>query len=423
MPTRLNHEGGSIAPAALAQLQRRADRLLRICGHPGAELSLLLVDDRRMEELNSHYRGKRQPTNVLAFALWDAAETPRRSGGRWPGNKIGTKTNWGHGAKLNAQRHSLPGDALLGDVVISLDTAQREADLGGVSREQRLSWLLIHGLLHLLGFDHERSPSEEAAMVEAERQLQLRLNQDERRDTMIKLAVNVDHVATLRQARGGSEPDPVLAASICELAGAAGIVVHLREDRRHIQDRDLRLLRQTVKSKLNLEMAIVPEIIDFALDLKPDMVTLVPEKRQELTTEGGLDVQGHKKKLAKVIAKMNQAGIPVSLFVDPDTNQIKTAAAIGATFIEIHTGPYCDANNEAEQYREFHLLAAAAEEALAAGLRVNAGHGLNYLNSSRVAALGTIEELSIGHAIITRAIMVGLKKAVREMLTVIRRNE
>ena len=173
---------------------------------------------------------------------------------------------------------------------------------------------------------------------------------------MIKLAVNVDHVATLREARGISEPDPVLAAGICELAGAEGIVVHLREDRRHIQDRDVRLLRQTVKTKLNLEMGAAEEIIQFALDLVPDMVTLVPEKRKELTTEGGLNVAGQKKKLTAVIARMSDAGIPVSLFIDPDSRQIEAASNVKATFVEIHTGRYADATTEEERDREFQLI-------------------------------------------------------------------
>ena len=192
--------------------------------------------------------------------------------------------------------------------------------------------------------------------------------------------------------------------------------MHLREDRRHIQDRDVILLRQTVKTKLNLEMGATPEIIKFALELKPDMVTLVPEKRKELTTEGGLNVAGQKKKLTGVIAQMNDAGIPVSLFIDPDSRQIEASHRVGATYVEIHTGRYCDAVNEEETEQEYELVAAAAEEAYEAGLMVNAGHGLNYVNTTRVASLETIEELSIGHAIMARAIIVGLDQAVREML-------
>ncbi|HHD56580.1 MAG TPA: pyridoxine 5'-phosphate synthase [Desulfobulbaceae bacterium] len=237
---------------------------------------------------------------------------------------------------------------------------------------------------------------------------------------MPHLAINVDHVATVRQARGITEPDPVLAAGICELAGAEGIVVHLREDRRHMQDRDVRILRQTIKTKLNLEMAAVKEIINIALDIKPDMITLVPEKRKELTTEGGLDVIGNEKKLKKTIGKMRKASIPVSIFIDPDAAQIEAAADIGATFVELHTGRYCDATSQKERDMEFRLIEQSAELAFESGLRVNAGHGLDYLTTARVAALPTIEELSIGHAIISRAVLVGLDQAVREMIAIVK---
>lgn len=240
---------------------------------------------------------------------------------------------------------------------------------------------------------------------------------------MTHLAINVDHVATIRQARGIIEPDPVTAAAICELAGASGIVVHLREDRRHIQDRDVHLLRQTVKTKLNLEMGVAKEIIDIALNLKPDMVTLVPEKRLELTTEGGLNVTSQKKRLAGTIEQMEKAGIPVSLFIDPDSKQIQASHDIGATFVEIHTGRYCNASSGKKRDYEFQLIASAAQEAYETGLRVNAGHGLDYQTTARIAALETIEELSIGHAIISRAVFTGLEKAVREMLAIIRSAE
>ena len=237
---------------------------------------------------------------------------------------------------------------------------------------------------------------------------------------MTHLAINVDHVATIRQARGVNEPDPVAAAAICELAGASGIVVHLREDRRHINDRDVRLLRETIKTRMNLEMGANKEIIEIALALKPDMVTLVPEKRQELTTEGGLDVRGQKKKLEKTIARMTKAKIPVSLFIDPEPEQVKASLEIGATYVELHTGRYCDAGNEEEQEREYQFIVAAAEEAYQMGLRVNAGHGLDYRTTAKIAALDTIDELSIGHAIISRAVFVGLDQAVREMLAIVR---
>lgn len=390
-----DQRGDGVSPGTAACLRRRAGVLLNLCGRGEDELSLLLTDDPAIRELNRRYRNKDIPTNVLAFAQHDAPDMvlPPEMGGR-----------------------------MLGDVVISYETAHREAEALGIGAEEQLTRLLIHGLLHLLGHDHELSPREAEIMFRREEELRQRVQQMETgREKMVQLAVNVDHVATLRQARGIKEPDPVLAAGICELAGAAGIVVHLREDRRHIQDRDVLLLRQTVKSKLNLEMAASREIIDFALNLKPEMVTLVPEKRKELTTEGGLDVKGQRKRLGKVVSELNQSAIPVSLFIDPEREQIASAAEVGATFVEIHTGRYCDAVNEAERDREFGLVADAAEEALNAGLRVNAGHGLDYHTTARVAALGTIEELSIGHAIMARAILVGLDRAVREMLAVISR--
>lgn len=238
---------------------------------------------------------------------------------------------------------------------------------------------------------------------------------------MPHLAINVDHVATIRQARGTTEPDPVTAAAICELAGASGIVVHLREDRRHMQDRDIHLLRQTIKTRMNLEMGATKEMIGIALDLGPDMVTLVPEKRQELTTEGGLDVLSQKKKIAKAIAQFAKKDIPVSLFVDPDPDQINVSKEIGATYVEIHTGRYADAENEDIRNKEFQLIAECAEHAYQLGLKVNAGHGLDYRNTARVAALDSIEELSIGHAVISRSVYVGIENAVREMLDIIRK--
>ncbi len=217
---------------------------------------------------------------------------------------------------------------------------------------------------------------------------------------MVQLAINVDHVATLRQVRGITEPDPVQAAGICELAGAAGIVTHLREDRRHIQDRDVRILRETVKTKLNLEMGAAEEIIGIALELKPAMVTLVPEKRQELTTESGLDVASQQEHLAVVIARMTKADIPVSLFIDPVSKQILASKMVGATFVEIHTGKYSDAVSEREEKREFELIAASAKEAHAAGLRVNGGSRLGlpkYFPDSRPARNRRTEHRSCRH--------------------------
>ncbi|RLB68057.1 MAG: pyridoxine 5'-phosphate synthase [Deltaproteobacteria bacterium] len=232
---------------------------------------------------------------------------------------------------------------------------------------------------------------------------------------MVKLGVNIDHVATIRQARGISEPDPVAAAVLAELAGADGITIHLREDRRHIQDRDVFLLRQVIKTRLNLEMALAPEIIAIAEQVKPESVTLVPEKREELTTEGGLDVIGQLEAVKNAVRRFQQHGIIVSLFIDPDPDQIQAARQVGADFIEIHTGRYCDAGSPEEQDKEFNQIEAACVLARSLNLGVNAGHGLNYRNVQPVAAIPGIHELNIGHSIIGRAVLVGLERAVREM--------
>jgi pyridoxine 5-phosphate synthase len=254
---------------------------------------------------------------------------------------------------------------------------------------------------------------------------------------MLKLGVNIDHVATLRQARYRSaqypagnprelsgaipEPDPVWAAIEAELAGAHGITVHLREDRRHIQDRDVRLLRQTIRTRLNLEMADVPEIIAFAEEVKPDEVCLVPEKRQEVTTEGGLNVVGAAKSLARAIARLKKAGIVVSLFVDPDARQIRAAADVGADLVELHTGTFANARHELEEAAEIKKLTTAADLAHKLGLRVNAGHGLNYQNTPAILAVPHLETLNTGHSIMSRALFVGLQQAVREMLALMNR--
>jgi len=237
---------------------------------------------------------------------------------------------------------------------------------------------------------------------------------------MAGLAVNVDHIATLRQARGINYPDPVAAAVLAELAGADGIVVHLRGDRRHIQDRDVYLLRKIVLSKLILEMAATDEMIKIASDIKPDLVTLVPEKREELTTEGGLDILTHTATVEKAILALHEQQIPVSLFIDPDTEQIKRALEINADMIEIHTGAYCDATNPAEKDAAFASVIEAAKKAAQLNLGVNAGHGLCYNSIKKFKGLKEIDEFSIGHSIISRAAMVGVEKAVADMLTLIK---
>jgi len=231
---------------------------------------------------------------------------------------------------------------------------------------------------------------------------------------MATLGVNIDHVATVRQARRTVEPDPVWAAALAELGGADAITVHLREDRRHIQDRDLDLLKQTVQVKLNLECAIAPEMIAIACRVHPCQATLVPERREEVTTEGGLDVAGQGDDLPQRVQRLQSAGIPVSLFIDPDPRQIETAAASGSRWIELHTGRYADAD-WAGQPAELARLEKACDRARQLGLRVNAGHGLTYQNVEPVAAMAGVEELNIGHTIIARALAVGLTEAVREM--------
>ena len=232
----------------------------------------------------------------------------------------------------------------------------------------------------------------------------------------MRLCINIDHIATLREARGGVEPDPVTAAHICELAGAQGIVCHLREDRRHINDRDLRLLRESIKTKLDLEMAATEEIVKIAVETLPELVTFVPERRQELTTEGGLDVRSHRHHLRDAISEMHRHEIDVSLFIDPVLDQVDAAAEVDADKIEIHTGEYANARSEREQMELLEVVRAAAKHARGLGMGVNAGHGLNYLNLAPFRTIEEIEEVSIGHAVISRALFVGLDRAVRDML-------
>ncbi len=230
-----------------------------------------------------------------------------------------------------------------------------------------------------------------------------------------RLGVNIDHVATLRQARGGKEPDPVWAAVLAELGGADGITVHLREDRRHIQDRDLRLLRETVRVRLNLELAAEPEIVAIALAVRPDQVTFVPERRAELTTEGGLDVAGQADRVGAAVSRCRDAGLEVSLFIDPDPAQVEASRRMGAEAVELHTGRYADATDAAGVARELAALARAGSAAVALGLHLHAGHGLNYQNVGPVAGLDAMAELNIGHSLVARAVFVGLERAVREM--------
>ncbi|WZO96291.1 pyridoxine 5'-phosphate synthase [Isosphaeraceae bacterium EP7] len=232
---------------------------------------------------------------------------------------------------------------------------------------------------------------------------------------MPRLGVNIDHIATIRQARGGRLPDPVHGAVIAELAGADGITIHLREDRRHIQDRDLRVLRETISTRLNLELSLEPSIIDLAIAARPDQLTFVPERREELTTEGGLDVVGQRARVSAAVARCRAAGLEVSLFIDPHPDQVAASADCGAQAVELHTGRYADASTAEARDAEFGDLSRASASALGLGLLLHAGHGLDYLNVTRVSEIGGMTELNIGHSIIARAIMVGLDRAVGEM--------
>jgi len=232
---------------------------------------------------------------------------------------------------------------------------------------------------------------------------------------MARLSVNVDHIATIRQARRTKEPDPVTAASLAEIGGADAITIHLREDRRHIQDRDAIILRKTIKTKLNLEMAATQEMLKIALELKPDMVTLVPEKRQELTTEGGLDVRTHKDHLKTFLGTLKEAGIRVNLFIDPEPEQIKASHKIDTNGIEIHTGKYCDAKDEIMKDKELERIYNTALLASKLGMAVHAGHGLDYYNVKKVTEIKEIEEFAVGFSIIARSVFVGIERAVREM--------
>ncbi|CNF18304.1 pyridoxine 5'-phosphate synthase [Yersinia nurmii] len=234
------------------------------------------------------------------------------------------------------------------------------------------------------------------------------------------LGVNIDHIATLRNARGTHYPDPVQAAFIAEQSGADGITVHLREDRRHITDRDVRILRQTIQTRMNLEMAVTDEMLDIACDIQPHFCCLVPEKRQEVTTEGGLDVAGQIDKMTLAVGQLTDAGILVSLFIDADMRQIDAAVAVGAPYIEIHTGAYADAKSDLIRQAELMRIAKVAAYAAGKGLKVNAGHGLTYHNVQPIAALPEMHELNIGHAIIGQAVMTGLPAAVSEMKTLMR---
>ncbi len=363
------------------------------------EVCLTLTSDEYISKLNRIYLGRSYPTNVLAFPL-----------------------NKGKG----------PMTSHLGDIIISVDTAKKEANLYNLDFENYLLSLCIHGLLHLLNYEHEKGVYAPWLMQKNELNLLKKLakkkgkkellNFVKRREYMpAKLAVNVDHVATVREARKSYYPDPVHAAVLAELGGADGIVLHLRLDRRHIKERDVRIIKEIIKTKLILEMAIDENLIKFAKEIKPYQVTLVPERPEEITTEGGMNLEEKVEEVKKVVKELNQSGIKVSLFLNPEEKAMKLAKKTGAQIVEIHTGIYAEALNEEEKEKELSKIEIAARIAKDLGLIVHAGHGLNYENIGPVAAIPEIEEFSIGHSIVSRAIMVGMEKAVKEMKELILR--
>ncbi len=380
-------------------LKKKAEKTLRHLKLHHREVSLVFTDNKHIKKLNTQYLGRSYPTNVLAFSF------------------IKEKSSISN---------------LLGEVIISVEKAKEEAEFYRLDFKNYLFALIIHGLLHLLDYNHEKGYFSPFLMLRNELNLLKKLafkkgkteiiNFIKRREYMpAKLAVNVDHVATVREARKTYYPDPVHAAVLAELGGADGIVVHLRLDRRHIKERDVRIIKEIIKTKLILEMAIDKELIKFAKEIKPYQVTLVPERVEEITTEGGMNLEGRVDEVKKVVKELNEAGIKVSLFLNPDEKTIKLAKKTSAQIIELHTGMYAEAETEEKREEELNKIEVAARLAKDLGFVVHAGHGLNYENIGPIAAIPQIEEFSIGHSIISRAIFVGIKDAVREMKELILR--
>ncbi|MCS7149314.1 MAG: pyridoxine 5'-phosphate synthase [Caldimicrobium sp.] len=368
---------------------KRAFEILKI---PERGFTIVFTSDAKIREYNRFFLNRDYPTNVLAFKSDDRSK-------------------------------------YLGEIIISVERAEEESKVYNLSFEAYLLALTVHGLLHLLGYDHERGLYSPWLMLKNEIDLIRGIFPDEelikflqRREFMpAKLAVNVDHVATVREARKTYYPDPVHAAVLAELGGADGIVVHLRLDRRHINERDVKIIREITKTKLILEMANTPELIKFAKEIRPYQVTLVPERVEEITTEGGLELEGRVEEIKKAVKELNRVGIKVSLFLNPEEKVLELAKKTGAQIVELHTGKYAEAKGEEEVIEELARLERASHLARDLGFIVHAGHGLNYENIGPVAAIPEVEEFSIGHSIIGRSIMVGMKEAVREMKELILR--
>ncbi len=372
-------------------LKKKIQRIFKILHRKRKDLTLVFTNDKHIQVYNRIYLNRDYPTNVLSF---------------------GGNHNY------------------LGDVIISVERAREEAEQYKLPFEDYLLALIVHGILHLYNYDHEKGLYAPWLMLKKEIELMEELAENKepilnflkRREYMpAKLAVNVDHVATVREARKTYYPDPVHAAVLAELGGADGIVVHLRLDRRHIKERDVEIIREVVKKKLILEMAIDKSLIEFAKRIKPYQVTLVPERVEEITTEGGMELEGRVSEVKKVVKELNQTNIKVSLFLNPELKDLELAKKTGAQIVELHTGMYAEAKTEEERLKELERLERAAHKAKELGFIVHAGHGLNYDNIGPVAAIPEIEEFSIGHSIVGRAIMVGMKEAVREMKELILR--
>ncbi|MFN3505218.1 MAG: pyridoxine 5'-phosphate synthase [Caldimicrobium sp.] len=372
-------------------LKRKIHSVFKLLKRNKREFSLIFTKDKIIQSYNWQFLKRNYPTNVLAF--------------------------------------SGEGD-YLGDVIISLERAKNEALIYNLPYEDYLLLLIVHGILHLYGYDHEKGTYAPWLMLKNEIKLMEKIADDKeailnflkRREYMpAKLAVNVDHVATVREARKVDYPDPVHAAVLAELGGADGIVVHLRLDRRHIKERDVQIIREIIKTKLILEMAIDEELIKFAKKIKPYQVTLVPERTEEITTEGGMELQGRVEEVKKVVGELNKVGIKVSLFLNPDPKTLELGRKTGAQIVELHTGAFAEAKTEKERLKELERLEQSAHLAKELGFIVHAGHGLNYENIGPVAGIPEIEEFSIGHSIVSRAIMIGMKEAVREMKELILR--
>lgn len=394
MPLFINYTSKNlVSEKDLKDIHQRVEKVLKYLKLHKREVSLLFTNNKYIKDLNFYYLKRPYPTNVLAFPFL---------------------------------KDNLSVSNILGEIIISVEKAREEAKVYNLDFKNYLLALIIHGLIHLLNYDHEKGIYAPFLMLKNELKLlnkfafkkgkQEIIRFIKRREYMpARLAVNVDHVATVREARKEKYPDPVYAAVLAELGGADGIVVHLRLDRRHIKERDVRIIKEIIKTKLILEMAIDKELIKFAKELKPYQVTLVPERPEEITTEGGMELQGRVDEVKNVVSELNKSGIKVSLFLNPDEKTIKLAKKTGAQIIEIHTGIYAEADTEEKKEEELNKIEIAARIAKDLGFEVHAGHGLNYENISPVAAIPQIEEFSIGHSIVSRAIFIGIKDAVKEM--------